>query len=64
MVDHDRLLIAVISAVDEELHGKYDFEKIVSNHTINKEGEIVVTGSDFEFGFDSRTYDLIWGAGV
>lgn len=64
MVDHDRLLIATISAVDEELHSKYDFDKIVANYNINKEGEIVVTGPDFEFGFDSRTYDLIWGVGV
>lgn len=64
MVNHDRLMIALLSDVDESLHSKYDFEKIVANHTVNEQGNYVCTGPDFEFVYDKITYDQISGKGV
>jgi len=65
MVDHERLLIALLSDVDESLHGKYDFEKIVANHKTDENGNYVCETSDFVFIYDKRTYDQIegWGGG-
>lgn len=64
MIDYERVLISLLSDVGEDLHGRYDFEGIVSKAKLDENGNIVVEHSDFRFVYDGRTYDQIEGQGL